>query len=82
MKEGRIVTAVKIDGKIDTHLPDVSGNYYTLCQIDAGLAASEELGGRAVDVEPGAKITCRACHAIFKVASRYTAHDFDTEPAG
>jgi len=65
--------AVYLDGELTIHLPDTSGNYYTLC----GLDGTDSLVGQAIgDVPKGAKVDCKSCFNIWKISKMFRLSDF------
>ena len=65
--------AVEIGGKISVHLPHATGNYYTLCGIDAD---DPFLSMRSIDVPDGVKVDCLACFQMWDVARKFELSDF------
>jgi len=72
---GKLV-AVMVLGEITVHLPDVSGNYYTLCGMD-GDDPDRAVDQMACDVPAGAKINCRTCRNIFGICAGFSSRDFE-----
>ena len=70
--------AVLIDGELTIHLPDVSGNYATLCGID-GDDPDYTVNQIPACVPRGAKVNCRFCGKIFELAKLYSEDDFDNK---
>ncbi|TXH13767.1 MAG: hypothetical protein E6R03_10725 [Hyphomicrobiaceae bacterium] len=73
--------AIEVLGKLEIHLPDVSGNYATLCGSD-GDDPNDAVQQRMANVPKGAKVTCRACWNIFLVCSEFKVRDFDAAAMG
>ena len=67
--------AVKTAGVIKVHLPDIDGNYYTLCGED-GDDPSAKVDSVAVPTPKGAKIDCVYCRHIWELCKTFTAKDF------
>ena len=72
--EGRFA-AVLLDDQLTIHLPHTDGNYYTLCGLDG---MDSEVGQAVADVPKGAKVTCKECRYIWRLAKEYTAKDFQS----
>jgi len=68
--------AVLIDGELTIHLPDVSGNYATLCGVD-GDDPDYTVNQIPARVPRGAKVNCSFCRKIFELAKSYSENDFD-----
>lgn len=61
-------SAIEIDGVIEIHATDVTGNYASLC----GLDGNDSAVGQMVAVLPNKPvITCKSCLAIIKHAKEY-----------
>jgi len=67
--------AVNVYGELSVHLPDPTGNWYTLCGLD-GADDHASVQQRVADVPSGAKVNCRQCKAIWDVAQQYKGSDF------
>lgn len=59
----------------NVHLPDTTGNYATLCGMD-GADEHEAVQQTRCVVQPGRKVDCRHCKAIWELARTYRASDF------
>jgi hypothetical protein len=68
--------AISESGKITIHLPDVSGNYATLCGMD-GNDNHRQVQQTTVPVPRGAKVNCRNCFAIWELSRRYSRIEFE-----
>lgn len=68
--------AVEVEGVVEIHLPDASGNYATLCGLD-GDDSHTGVQQALAKVPKGATVNCDACWNIFKVCRDYTARDFE-----
>lgn len=66
-----LLYAVLIEGVLTIHLPDVSGNYHTLCGLDGDDEFAEQ---ESTDVPIGAKVNCEHCKRIHALCSKF-AHD-------
>jgi hypothetical protein len=69
----RAYVAVKVDGVVSIHAPDVTGNYATLCGIDGDDPGCGQFPAK---VPKWAKIDCKTCQMIIRLARTYTEKDF------
>lgn len=63
-------------GEVTSHLPDVTGNYETLCGMDGNdhhKSSTQEIVGT------GEKVNCPQCFAIWKSVQMYKLSNFSNE---
>lgn len=81
LKEGvsivSIFVAIKLDGKVEIHLPHWSGNYATACGLDGDDPDENQY---PVVVPQGAKVNCKDCATIWSVMHRFRKSDFANPP--
>lgn len=65
--------AISCQGVVQVHLPHSTGNYDTLCGMDADDPAIEHF---PAEVPKGAKVDCPDCKGLWEVAKRFRATDF------
>ena len=72
--------AVEIEGKVTIHLPNPAhaGGWFTLCGLD-GDDPSHGIEQKTVDVPKGARVDCRECYQIWKLAQEFERVDFEME---
>ena len=65
--------AIEAQGVVRVHLPHTTGNYDTLCGLDANDPGVQHF---PASVPKGAKVDCPDCKAIWAVAKCFRATDF------
>lgn len=68
------VVVVDVNGEIDSHMPDWSGNYATLCGLDGD--DPHRSVRQSMPKVRATVITCTACFRIWQVAKKYSVTDF------
>jgi hypothetical protein len=69
----RSFVGIVVNGVLETHLPPASQNYATLCGMDGD---DNDPGVDQHHAEPGAKVDCIHCRAIFDRCSQFRTSDF------
>lgn len=70
--------AVAVEGTVNIHLPDWSGNYATLCGLD-GADEHKAVDQKPAAVPQGARIDCVECWHIFWLVTQFRKSDFIEE---
>jgi len=73
----KFVTIV-IDGEVSTHMPHTTGDYATMCGLD-GDDEHIHVNQKWINTPPNAKINCKDCFLIWKMAIQYSLADFSPE---
>lgn len=79
-KTGKYVTVIA-ERVVNTHFPDVSGNYATLCGMD-GNDPDPTTDQITIETPRGAKVDCDRCISIFDLIHEYGERDIDRTKDG